>query len=508
MPEHIRALIVILFVACVVFFMVRSPATDLIPEGDYKRRRNLWFALTLVAFFAHSYWIYTAVAAVILLTARRRERNPIALFFMLLFVIPPASIEVPGFGVVNYLIELNHQRILALCVLLPAALVLSKQSDTLRFGRLLADKLLAASLILMALLYLRETTVTDTLRQGVYLYVDVFLPYYVASRGIREISDFKDVMLAFVIAAFVLSLLAVAEYVRHWLLYNALLDALGVEWSMKSYLSRGGALRASVTTGQAIALGYVITVAIGLFLFVQGFVRNKMQRYLGALLLAAGLFAPLSRGPWVGAVVLIVVYIAMGRRAVSRLALLGLAGLLSIPLLSIMPGGEKVLDLLPFIGSVDNENITYRERLLDNSWIVIQRYPLFGSFDFRNTPEMQSMIQGEGIIDIVNTYINLALRIGLVGLSLFVGFFACVLLGIRKTLRTFTDRDDPYRELGRVLLATLIGILVTIFTVSSITVIPVIYWSIGGLGIAYIQMVRRLAHADATQPANASLQPR
>jgi len=103
MPEHIRALVVILFVAGVVFFLARNPATDLIPEGDFKRRRNLWFALTLVAFFAHSYWIYTAVAAVILLTARRRERNPMALFFMLLFVIPPASVEVPGFGVVNYL---------------------------------------------------------------------------------------------------------------------------------------------------------------------------------------------------------------------------------------------------------------------------------------------------------------------------------------------------------------------------------------------------------------------
>jgi O-antigen ligase len=508
MPEHLRALIVILFLACVVFFLARSPAKDLIAESDFKRRRNLWFALTLVAFFAHSYWIYTAVAAVMLLTARRRERNPMALFFLLLFVIPPASKEVPGFGVVNYLIELNHQRILTLCVLLPAALVLSKQSDTLRFGRLWADKLLAASLLLMGLLYLRETTITDTLRQAVYLYVDVFLPYYVASRGLRELSDFKDAMLAFVIAALVLSLLAVAEYARHWLLYNALLDALGVEWSMKGYLSRGGSLRASVTAGQAIALGYVITVAIGLFLFVQGFVRSQLQRNLGALLLAAGLFVPLSRGPWVGAVVMIVVFIAMGKRAVTRLSLLALAGVLSIPLLTIVPGGEKILDLLPFIGSVDNENITYRERLLDNSWIVIQRYPLFGSFDFRNTPEMQSMIQGEGIIDIVNTYIGLALRIGLVGLALFVGFFACVLMGINKSMRTFPDKSDPYRQLGRVLLATLLGILVTIFTVSSITVIPVVYWSIAGLGIAYIQMVRRHAFAAAEHPANASLQPR
>lgn len=104
-------------------------------------------------------------------------------------------------------------------------------------------------LVLMSVLYLRETTLTDTLRQALYLYVDVFLPYYVASRGLRQISDFKDAMLAFVLTAFVMALIAVAEYVRHWLLYSALVDAMGVPWSMSGYLSRGGALRASVTTG-------------------------------------------------------------------------------------------------------------------------------------------------------------------------------------------------------------------------------------------------------------------
>lgn len=46
-----------------------------------------------------------------------------------------------------------------------------------------------------------------------------------------------------------------------------------------------------------------------------------------------------------------------------------------------------MLNLLPFIGTIENENITYRERLIDNSMIVIQRNPLFGSFDFRNTPK-------------------------------------------------------------------------------------------------------------------------
>ncbi|WP_406822073.1 O-antigen ligase family protein [Pseudomonas sp. KnCO4] len=506
MPEHLRALIVILFLASVVFLLARRPACDLIPLRDFKRRRNLWFLLTLLAFFSHSFWLYLGAGAVILYIAGRREHNPMALFYLLLFLIPPASLQVPGFGLVNYLVEIDHIRLLSVCVLLPAALALRRQGDTLRFGRTWPDRLLAAGLLLMSVLYLRETTLTDTLRQTLYLFIDVLLPYYVASRGLRQISDFKDTLLAFVLASFLLALIGVAESVRHWLLYSALVDAMGVPWSMSGYLNRGGSLRASATTGQAIVLGYVMCVAIGLFLFVQGYVRRPWQRLMGALLLAAGLFAPLSRGPWIGAMVIVVVFVALGKGALRRLALLAVAGMLALPLLTAVPGGDKVLDLLPYIGNVDKDNITYRERLMDNAWIVIQRNPLFGSFDFRNTPEMQSMIQGEGIIDIVNTYINVALRVGLVGLGLFLAFFASVLLGMRKAMRSFPDKDDERRQLGRALLATLAGILVIIFTVSSITFIPVVYWTIAGLGVGYSQMVRRLHDSQVSELASSGLQ--
>ncbi|MCU1761126.1 O-antigen ligase family protein [Pseudomonas sp. 14P_8.1_Bac3] len=507
MPEHFRALVVILVLAGVVFFMARRPAVDLIPRNDFTRRRNLWFALTILAFISQSFWVYAAVLVVVLTIARKRERNPATLFFFLLFLIPPASAQVPGFGVINYFIDLNYVRLLSLCVLLPAFFSLRRQSDTLVFGRTWPDKLIAANLILTSVLLLRETTVTDMLRQTFYLFTDVFLPYYVASRALKNLSDFKDALLGFVLAAMVMSLIGMFEFARSWLLYSALIGAMGMHWEMSSYLNRGGLLRASVTTGQAIALGLVISTAIGFYLFLQESVRSKMQRRLGALLLAGGLFAPLSRGPWIGAAAMLMMYIATGRQAFKRLMLLALAGVLALPLLAIVPGGQKVLDLLPFIGSVDVDNITYRQRLFDNAIIVIQRNPLFGSFDYRNTPEMQSMIQGEGIIDIVNTYIGVALSFGLVGLTLFVAFFATVLLGIRKAMRSF-PKDDETRRLGRALLATLVGILVTIVTVSSITIIPVVYWSVAGLGVAYIQMTRRLKHTSTAVAASAHLQLR
>jgi O-antigen ligase len=508
MPEHFRALIVILVLAGVVFAMARRPAADLIPDRDFTRRRNLWFALTLLAFFSHSFWIYAGVAAIVLTVARKRERNPVALFFFLLFLMPPATVEIPGFGVINYFFGLNHVRLLALCVLLPAFFALRRRADTVPFGRTWPDRLLAANILLTSLLYLRETTVTDTLRQTLYLFIEVFLPYYVASRALRNLSDFKDALFGFVLAAMLLSLIGLFEYTRNWLLYSALNGALGVPWEMSGYLTRGGSLRASVTTGQAIALGFVISVAIGFYLYLQEEVRSKLQRSLGALLLAGGLFAPLSRGPWIGTAVMIVAFISTGRKAFKRLMLLGVAGMLALPLLAVVPGGQKVLDLLPFIGTVEVENITYRQQLIDNAVIVIQRNPWLGSFDYRSTPEMQSLIQGQGIIDIVNTYIGVALSVGLIGLALFVMFFVCVLHGIRKGMRSFPNKENEARRLGRALLATLAGILITIVTVSSITVIPVVYWSVAGLGVAYAQMARRLKQTSPAVTASAHLQLR
>jgi O-antigen ligase len=160
-----------------------------------------------------------------------------------------------------------------------------------------------------------------------------------------------------------------------------------------------------------------------------------------------------------------------------------LLGALALPALALFPAGQKVLNLLPFIGQVDESNVTYRQRLLDNAWLVIERHPWFGSVDYLQTPEMLSMIQGQGIIDIVNTYVRVALDHGISGLLLFALFFALAGLGVFKSLRQAKEPEP--RLLGRALLATLAGVLLTIFTVSSISVIPWMYWTLAGVCVAY-----------------------
>jgi O-antigen ligase len=243
-------------------------------------------------------------------------------------------------------------------------------------------------------------------------------------------------------------------------------------------------------------LGFIIMVAIGFVLAVrQSTIVSPRFTALVFAILAVGLLATLSRGPWTGTLVLALVYLATGRNAVANLGLFAVIGAVAVGLLLLTPAGDFLFNLLPFIGSVDAT--TYRERLFTNAMIVIKRNPWFGSPDYLSTPEMQEMIQGEGIIDIVNTYLSITLSYGLVGLGLFLSFFGSILIGLRRV-----SRQSGFNTSARALMATLVGILVTIATVSSIDFIPYVYWSIAGLSVALIRIAHK-ERAAATRVAHA-----
>ena len=501
MPEHLRALIVILGLAIPVFVIAKKPASAVATSGrDFARRRNLWFAITLVAFLSNNFWICIAGVGFVLLAIVPREANKLAMYFALLFALPAISAQIPGMGIVNHLFAIDYVRLMALTVLLPGFLQILSRPERARFGSLLADKILLAYLVLLFALQLDVDSLTNTLRHSVfYAFIDVFLPYYVASRAIRDAREFRDAMMAFVVAAMLLAAIGAFEFAKHWLVYRSLEASLGMRWGGANYLLRAGLLRAEASTGQPIALGYVMAVAIGFFLYLRRSVPNAAAWGFGMALLAVGLVAPVSRGPWVGAAMILFVYLAIGPSAVSRLMKIGFVGLLLLPWFFVSPVGKKVVDLLPFVGTVEVHNITYRERVLEISIQQILRHPWFGSFDALSAPGMQDLRQGQGIIDIVNSYLGVGLQSGLVGLLLFCGIFAAVLFGVLRTVRRLPASEVEMRLLGRVLLATMTGILLMIFTVSSISVIPVIYWSVAGLCAAYAQSSGRAGAAGPRQ---------
>ena len=490
MQEHIRALIVIIFLSSIGFALAKKIVQQDVLATDFNRWRNVWFAVTITAFLSQNFWLYLLFSGFLILLLTKQIQNKMALFFILLFVIPPIGNKIPGFGLVNYIITLTHPRFIELIILLPAALVIFRNNN-FKFTKIWADKLLLIYILLLIALELRDTTLTDALRKSFYIFIDVFLPYYVASRSIKDLSQMKTVLSAFVTSAAVFSLIAVFESVKHWILYNALGDALGTGDSMSNYLSRSGEIRAVATLSHPIVLGYFMTIAFGFYLFLSNSIQNTTVKRMGFLLIILGLLAPLSRGPWVGAAVLIVAYVMQGPMAIKKLSSLFIAAIISFSILAALPGGQKYINLIPFVGESEKGNITYREQLFENSMIVINRNPLFGSSNYLETPEMLEMKQGGGIIDIVNTYLRVTLEAGYVGLSLFVGIFVTVIWGVRKNMKLIKDQKNQLHILGRCLVAVLCSIMITIATTSSIATVPIIYWSVLGLGAAYTQIIKK-----------------
>lgn len=509
MPSHLKALAVIIVLAAIVFTIAKAPACALATSaGDFERRRNLWFAITLTAFLAHNFWIYIVVTGALLALAAQHEENKLAMYFSLLFAVPMIQDQIPGLGIVQHLFTIHYARLLALVVLLPAFLHLRRQPDVEPFGRPACDKLLAGYLILQFLLILSASTFTNSLRIGFfYAFTDVFLPYYVASRALRNLQGFRDAIMAFAVGAMVLAAIGIFELLVHWLLYAALDDALGRPWAYGRYLEREvGLLRAQGTAGQPIPFGFAMAVAFGLFLFVKRSVSQSMYWRLGLALLVGGLVVSISRGPWVGAAVMFLIVVATSPDAGRRVVTLGLLGMVAFPLLLATPAGEKMLQYLPFVGTVENKNIDFRQRLIEIAVGVILENPLFGAFNYVYSPAFQELKHGSaGFVDIVNTYVGVGLASGLVGLSLFTGFFALVAIGIFRSMRNLADRNSEQYLLGQALFATLAGILLIIFTTSSITIIPLIYWSVAGMGIAY---VRLLAPASVASRSRDQGEPR
>lgn len=493
MPEHLRALVVILVIAVAVFVIGKWPVTAVAcTKEDYARRRNLWFLLTLSAFLAHNFWLFAVAASCILYYGAKKETNPFAMYLTLFLALPEVSANIPGFGIIDSLFRVEPLRLLSLFVLLPCYLALRKQPGTDRFGQLPCDKLLFAYLAIGVLLTLPYRTVTAVLRDGVfYAFTDVFLPYYVASRSLRSVKSFRDALASLMVPAMVFSLIVFLEFWRYWLLYTSLDNALGVDLGGNPYLTRSGQLRGVGTAGQSIVTGYTCAFAFGLYLYVRTLVTNTFMRHLGLLVLVMGLIGALSRAPWVGAGMMVVLFILLGPKPVAGVAKMALAGLLVVPILLTTKTGASIIDHLPWIGTVDARNVDGRAHLADVAFDVFLEAPIFGRFDIVAHPSIEGLRGSDGIIDMVNTYIYIGLTGGGVTLALFGGFFALALFGIFRNMRRIGDGRDERHVLGRALFATLVGVLFIIGTVSPIFFITPIYWCLGGLAVGYARLVEQ-----------------
>jgi hypothetical protein len=493
--QSIKELIVVLVIACGVFKLVQPVALRYCQASDFKNRCKVWLILTCAVFLAPNFWVFVFVATPLLIRLGRQDSNPAAAFLFLLYLLPAVSVRIPLIGQ-TYLIILDFHLLLTFCLLVPVARRLLNDRNAPAALQLKGtDVLLLAYCLLTSFLFvlpeigrgiLMEKTFTDCLRRVVMIFFGLFVPYFVISRTSANRAAINDMIASFTIKCTLLATVAIFESARGWLLYGEVRSRWG--GGAGGYLARGGDIRAMASTGHPLILGYVLALAFGLWLYLQQGVESRASRILITGVLIFGLVAAYSRGPWLAAIVIYVAFAALGPRGLTRIfkaaAVMSLLGVA----VAVSPLGKKVASVIPYFGgTVDKGNIDYRDRLAARSWEIIMGQPLFG--DQRALLKMESLRQGEGIIDLINGYVIILLNNGFVGLSLFLGFVLVASFRAYRVSAGAGGSDPELSKLGACLVACVVGSLLLTWGAG---LNELMYCVLVGLMVAYVDASRRL----------------
>ena len=494
----LKELIYVLVIAAVVFRLAKPLALLFIAPDDFSRRRNVWYALTVAAFLSPSFWLFAIVAIPLMAIAGRKDTNPTAVYLMLLQVIPSIDVPVPMIGM-PYLFVINNYLLLSFCVMTPAALRVMRSKDKTQIqGFELMDFCLLSYGFLTAIFYLQTqtpdgglypTSVTESLRRGFVFFFGTYIPYFSISRTSSNRRALADSMATFCLSCALMATIALFESARQWLLYGDLAYRWGYGDSFTAYVMRGTSLRAMASAGHSMALGYVLVVAFGLWLYLKSRVVSKRRRIGVTALLWGGLLAAYTRGAWICGGLVYFLFAALSPRPLSKLfKATGAAAVIGL-LILLSPLGDRIARVLPYFGgTVDNFNVIYRQRLFERSWQIVKESPILG--DQAALLKMQDLRQGQGIIDLVNTYMAILLENGFVGLTLFASFILIALFKAWSFSRKSLHVDPDLSLLGASLASCIIAMLV-LFQNGSFGGAPKkIFYVLAALATAYAHLSR------------------
>jgi hypothetical protein len=288
---------------------------------------------------------------------------------------------------------------------------------------------LGFTLIYCICMSLRDTP-TGVARTVVTFLVPYVLSYQIVSRV--RLGSPEIILRLFVVAAAAAGLLCLFESLRHWPLYAGIMGVKNDIWTVdapRTWLERGGIARAygpfahPLTGGAMLGLAAVAAWGLSRIRGVSG-----PLALLGALILV-GLGATLSRSGLVAvAVGLMVFQFLRGRYLLAIL----------VPL-----AGLVIVFGLPILGGEDARfNAAYRIGLLSGVPRALGGHMWLGYREAVAQGMLDSFIQGQGIVDLVNAYLALLVEGGLVTVVAFLLFILSAYPHYRAIKRLQPGREQ------------------------------------------------------------------
>ena len=482
MVQDLKALLVILCLTLPIWLIAPSFFSKFSSTETFRSRRNIWITLTVLGLISPSIWIYLLIAFPLVYRAAKLDPNPAALFILLFFAVPDARVSVPGLPFEIF--PIGHHRILALAFLVH---IFSARSSIDLQGKKKFDVMF---LLLLAFVFLKfgldvpYRSSTHNLRVLILLFLDTVFVYFLFCSLCGKSEQILDCFSMWVLVAILLSAVAIFEYAKGWLLYTGINARWGDE-NVFAFLLRAGSLRAQASTGHSLGLGLWLAIAWPFFLVIQRNQASLNLKILFGVLIVLGLWSSGSRGPWLVAFVSTFVYFGMNPRGASQGAKDIAKILILVMVVFISPAGQFLIPYLPFIGNIDSGNVDYRIHLFEVCINLIKSNPFFGNPFAIN--QMESLRQGQGIIDVVNGYLQIAVFHGLVALAIFVALLSVALMRATSASRLYCKTNPEMAYIGSALAAVLTGCILYIATAGVDTMIFMLLGLIG----SYVWMSKK-----------------
>lgn len=456
---------------------------------DAGRGLFLWLlSIPVVFLVVDPLTIILILAALMLALAPISAAHRVAFFLIAVPCVPHfvhADLPFPG---INFLAVVSNSRIAVVVILLPL-LFYARSPDRPQRGWSLADFAVIAFAAYTAAMVAQALNVTSGFRFFAEQFMILIVPYMALVRAVDSDDALETCLRGFLACAVILAAVTFISTLKQWDFYR-LFEPPSV-MGIPDY--RGGLLRISATANTH-SLGFYLAAGMLLLEYLKhrmslGFIRLNLLRAF----LFIGLFATGSRGAMVGLGLGYGVYAMFAMRStVLRTTYFALL-VLGVVAGSVWLFETDHSEIDPY-GTFD-----YRKQLLITSLEYIRSHFLFGNIGFMSSGKFDHLIQGQGIIDITNLYLQIALSYGFIGFALFFLIFLQSVYGL--LVGAWREARHGDRSTCAVLLAILVGWLTLIATTSDVALtvhLGIVFAALGRA--AYCLSAKRHAEIVRVQP--------
>jgi len=392
----------------------------------------IFLLMFIIGMWGHIYW--TAYVALLLaLPLAAKNRPEAAALYCVLIVSLPALGHPIQIGSL-YLVSADKYLFAALGLAL--AFIVKRHNETGTFQHHYFG-IPITILLVLELTHQRDPSITAMLRQFIPIVAAILLPYLFTSRSLRNSEDVRRFLLAFTLSGFVMAVVATVEARLHWLIYQQINGSLQIQLGVNLYAKvRAGLLRAPASFPESTTLATFLVLSIMAALASRSSFASRIKWWAVLGVLGLGLISANSRGAFVALAVGLIAWDFYHRRygmLVLKVALA--AGVYGSALLAAQFSGFFAAMVGQDSGTASTTD--YRTQLLHRGMEEIRKHPLFGQNLNTALDNLQDLRQGEGIIDIVNGYINYGLTLGypgMIGLGLAFASLSLAMLAIRTKL--------------------------------------------------------------------------